>query len=61
MQLIRKQPFGAEFSVGVAGYPEGLGECPFDEELKHLKLKVDAGADYIISQLFWDVPKFLKW
>ncbi len=61
VELIRAQPWGNEFSVGVAGYPEGLGECSYADELKHLKLKVDAGADYIISQLFWDVPKFLKW
>lgn len=32
----------------------------YDEDLKHLKLKVDAGADFIITQLFYDTKLFLK-
>ncbi|MCH8158165.1 MAG: methylenetetrahydrofolate reductase [NAD(P)H] [Nitrospinae bacterium] len=43
------------FCIGAAGYPEGHPECP-DKELglKHLKSKVDAGSDFIVTQLFFD-------
>lgn len=53
VEFIREQ--GYEFCLGTAGYPEGHPETPSrDQDLSHLKAKVDAGAEFIITQLFFD-------
>lgn len=47
--------------LGVAGYPEGHPECPDrNKDLDHLKFKVDQGADFVVTQLFFDPTDFLR-
>ncbi len=56
-----KAHYGDQLSLAVAGYPEGHVETrDLATSIEHLKMKVDAGADLVITQLFYDNADFFR-
>lgn len=69
VDLVRyiRQQHGSFFCIGVAGYPEGHvegsdgeGQLP-EKDIPYLVEKIDAGADFVVTQLFFDTDKFLRY
>ena len=57
-----RDAYGNHFDIGVAGYPEGCDDNKDEDELlDHLKEKVDMGATFIVTQMFYDADNFLRW
>jgi methylenetetrahydrofolate reductase (NADPH) len=51
-----------DLTISVAGYPETHPESPtVDFDIEHLKRKIDAGADQVLTQFFFDPEVFLRW
>ncbi|KAG8998677.1 hypothetical protein FRB93_013456 [Tulasnella sp. JGI-2019a] len=63
VKYIRSRPeFSDHFCIGVAAYPDGHTDgLPEEEETAYLQAKVAAGADFIVTQLFYDVDNFKSW
>ncbi len=61
VSFIRKE-FGDQFEIAIGASPEGhISSENMESDIKHLKEKQDCGADYIMTQLCWDMEQFKRW
>jgi methylenetetrahydrofolate reductase (NADPH) len=57
-----RDTFGDKFTIAVAGSPEGHIQCrSLEADISFLKQKQDEGADFIMTQLCWDLDQFRYW
>ena len=57
-----REQFCDYFGIGVAGFPEGHLLCPDKEQdARYLKIKIDSGADFVITQLFFDNQEYFDY
>ncbi len=57
-----REKFGDDFTIGVAGFPEGHILCPdLNQDAQYLKGKVQSGADFVITQLFFDNRDYFEY
>lgn len=58
----RQQGTPTNFSIGVAGYPEKHYLAPdLDTDISYLKAKIDAGASYVVTQMFFDNQQYFSY
>ncbi len=61
VKFIRDE-FGDKFTIAVAGSPEGHMQCrSLQSDISYLRQKQDNGADFIMTQLCWDMDQFKYW
>ena len=61
VEFVRRE-YDRKFTIAVAGSPEGHISCTsLEADIEFLKRKQDAGADYIMTQLCWDMDQFQRW